>query len=515
MRGRRPASPVPVPGLGLHATVLAGVALLGLGTIVQPFTWDQAVFALGAERILAGARLYADYWDFKQPGIFWFFAAAGRVFGMHEAGVHLGEFVWMLALAIVLQRCARGWLGSVGAACTPLVVCGFYDTVAGAWQLLQVEGLVLLPLTLSFMAAWRARRGGSRLAWIAAGAAGGWVRVFKLVLAPVLAAIWIVPVWDSIRRAARPLAETASVLVPLAVGAAMPLALTVALFAIHGDLALVWWTWVVYPAQVLARLRGLPVRNLEATGHWLLAWWLPLLLPAALGAWNVARDRADAFGRSLLAWLGAGIVVILLQRWSGWQYQVFLVLVPLGLLATRGLESIAEAIARRSMPARARTALALALGAAIAGVFLPALRRTGEVILTGALVDPAARRRLLAERSGGAYDFFTRATGFLQSPTAEAGPIYVLGNPLAYWISGRHPAIAWPGGMSIYSAREWALIARALEEARPPYILLEDPMRSELAGQGAAARPLVDVLQRNYRPGSRFGPDQWLVRRGP
>ena len=29
------------------------------------------------------------------------------------------------------------------------------------------------------------------------------------------------------------------------------------------SLALVWWTWVVYPAQVLGRLRGLPVRNLD------------------------------------------------------------------------------------------------------------------------------------------------------------------------------------------------------------------------------------------------------------
>jgi len=69
--------------------------------------------------------------------------------------------------------------------------------------------------------------------------------------------------------------------------------------------------------------------------------------------------------------------------------------------------------------------------------------------------------------------------------------------------------------MSIYGDREWALMARALQETQPPYVLLEDAMRDELGLKGAAARPLVDVLQRNYRPGDRFGPEQWLVRRGP
>src|SRR5437763_12173299 len=32
---------------------LAVVAFLGLGALLQPFTWDQAVFAIGAERLLA------------------------------------------------------------------------------------------------------------------------------------------------------------------------------------------------------------------------------------------------------------------------------------------------------------------------------------------------------------------------------------------------------------------------------------------------------------------------------
>ena len=36
-------------------------------------------------------------------------------------------------------------------------------------------------------------------------------------------------------------------------------------------------------------------------------------------------------------------------------------------------------------------------------------------------------------------------------------------------------------------------------------------MANALRDQGAEARPLVDLLQRSYRPGARFGQGRWLV----
>jgi len=513
MTGRRPP---PGPDRGrtppwLPPAVLAAVGFCGLGALVQPFTWDQAVFALGAERLLAGGRLYVDYWDFKQPGIFWFFALGGRLFGMHEFGVHCLELAWMLALALVVQRVARHWLGGTASALAPLAVAGFYFQAAAAWHLLQVEGLVLLPLTLSFAGAWHGARSGRVRGWLAAGAAGGIALVFKLALAPLLVAIWLVPLATCLRRGGRP--QSTRALLALATGTLVPVAGAVAVLAPHGGLALLWWTWVAYPAELLGRLHGLPWRNLAATGHWLLGEWLPLLVPAAFGAWSVLHSRADGFGWSLLAWLGAGTVVFLLQRWSGWEYQVFLVLVPLGLLAMRGLTTGFD-FAQRRWP-RARPGLGVVLGIACVLALSGALARTLEVVRTGALFDPAARRLLLARRSAGAYDYFEKVTAFLQSPDAAPGDIYVLGNPLSYWISGRMPAIAMPGGMSIYGAREWALIARELARAAPPYVLVEDPMAAAMREKQAVAHPLLEVLAKDYRPGARLGQAQWLVRRQP
>ncbi|HEY6195917.1 MAG TPA: hypothetical protein VI504_12820, partial [Candidatus Eisenbacteria bacterium] len=298
----------------------------------------------------------------------------------------------------------------------------------------------------------------------------------------------------------------------LAPGALVPLAVALALFASQGALALAWWTWVVYPAEVMGRLHGMPVRNLVATGRWLLGAWPPLLVPAAIGAGAVLRDRADRHGRALLAWIAAGIVVFLLQRWSGWEYQMFLVLVPLGLLAARGLEALAASISRRWPGGRPAAVGAGALLLGVGITFAGAIGRSDEVVASGSLVDPAAARELLARRSGGAYAHFARLTEFLRAPDAEPGPIYVLGNPLAYWISGRAPALAMPGGMSIYTAHEWATIARELAAARPPYLLIEDPMAAALAERSDIARPFLDALERYYRPAARMGSARWFVR---
>jgi hypothetical protein len=85
-RGIRPAD------LG----VLIIVAVLGLGHLAYPFGGDQALFVIGAWDLSQGAVLYRDFWDFKQPGIFAFYSAAGRLFGFDEVGIHAFELGWML-----------------------------------------------------------------------------------------------------------------------------------------------------------------------------------------------------------------------------------------------------------------------------------------------------------------------------------------------------------------------------------------------------------------------------------
>src|SRR5262249_7866699 len=76
-------------GAAMTAGALAIVAALGASRLEQPFHGDQAFFTVGAQKLAHGAVLYRDFWDFKQPGIYWFYEAAGRLFDFSERGVHL------------------------------------------------------------------------------------------------------------------------------------------------------------------------------------------------------------------------------------------------------------------------------------------------------------------------------------------------------------------------------------------------------------------------------------------
>ena len=69
----------------LDAAVFATIVVLGLVTVFLPYTGDQALFARAAREIGRGAVYYRDFWDIKQPGIYWWFVGAGGVSPGHTA----------------------------------------------------------------------------------------------------------------------------------------------------------------------------------------------------------------------------------------------------------------------------------------------------------------------------------------------------------------------------------------------------------------------------------------------
>jgi hypothetical protein len=83
------------------------IAIIGSLKLFAPFDGDQALFLYMAEAIDEGEILYVDVWDMKQPGIFWFFWMAGKLFGFTTLGTKLLELAWMLALAAAMIVCLR------------------------------------------------------------------------------------------------------------------------------------------------------------------------------------------------------------------------------------------------------------------------------------------------------------------------------------------------------------------------------------------------------------------------
>src|SRR5215831_12697944 len=162
------------------------VAFLAFLHLPYPFDYDQGLFAYGAKAIAGGARLYIDFWDIKQPGIYWYFAAAGALFGFDEIGIHTFDLVWMVVLAVVLQQIAlRAFPSTLVAVLTPVFCLGPFYAKADAFHITQVEIIVALPLAAVMWLLLHGGRSSQRWRFAGAGALTVVVMLFKIMLCPI------------------------------------------------------------------------------------------------------------------------------------------------------------------------------------------------------------------------------------------------------------------------------------------------------------------------------------------
>jgi hypothetical protein len=281
---------------------------LGLLSLARPFTGDQALFVVGAEQLARGDVLYREFWDLKQPGIYYFYLVGGELFGYDEVGIHSLELLWHTASAVLLVILVRPyvWDGRT-LALIPLSALGWYYLTAHNTTLTQVESLIGLPLLATFLAAWSAAQGNRRASQllVLSGLAGGLVLTFKLMFAPLLLTIWLTAAYEARRRAtATGGAAVARQLLLPAAGAACVLGLLLLVLAAQGTLTHALYTWLRLPVAIA----GLPdVRDVQAlvrgAGRMAVA-AAPLLLLAAVAPFH--RGRARALVAALLVWAGVG-----------------------------------------------------------------------------------------------------------------------------------------------------------------------------------------------------------------
>jgi hypothetical protein len=481
------------------------VVVLAAANLLIPLDTDQAFFMYVAKHLKAGATLYRDIWDVKQPGIFLFYRTAGEIFGFDGVGVHLLEAGWMGLQCLVVAR----WATELGVApryrsLAPLFTVGLYYAAVWTWHLTQVEALVGLPLLvaggLPLSSLGRPKR---RL--FAAGVAGGVVLVFKATLFPLLAAMWgvaLVGTWKGCTGSRR--RAVLEFLLSVGSGCALPLA------------ALAIWAWLAgfLPELLFATFR-FPLRFAvsESSFHfyptfrqtstlWLsLGWFVqrfgPLLLLAALGARTLVK-RANPQAPVLFAWIVSGAAVFLAQTW--WAYQLLLLLPPLGLLALAGTQWLL------GLPAGYRPLKFVLLLAALAASGEPALVKLKTLASYGGAPSGAARLAYQAEIFPD-WGRILEDTAFLGAPDAAAGPIYVWDGPLYGLASGRE--LVFPSDHAYLLPDQRIDWPAAVMRAEPAYIRLPRAGRVALNRIDPALQPFLD---QHYRQVAGHSP--WYARAG-
>ena len=511
-------------GSRLDWAILLIVAGLGLMHLPVVFGGDQAFFTLGALEMDRGERLYQDFWDLKQPGIFYFYYLGGKLFGFTNIGIHSLELLILLAFSRALQICLQGEFQHRSiASLSPLLTIGFYYCITGTWHLTQVESLVGVPI---FIATWACLKGIQHwhktamlnanqlirrsqffnLWFWAAGAAGGIALLFKFVLAIILAAIWATLLLWGVANAPSKrwftaLKSMVQAALCLSLGAAFSLALGLIPIVQTGAGQVAWETFIVLPPRIVSEIPQAELIQLLNGLAWFRSRFFPLLLLASWGLFkNLPRGR-NPIVLALLSWCLSGFAVVLLQKQAWWNYYYLLLLVPLGLLAVFGLDEMGwfwnQWHSQKKSRHWSRPLVCLSL---VALFCIPLQLLARKSLWLSQEIRGVSPNNVVGHLYSANDEYqVAQATANLMprdAPTVEEGPpgkscasaegfntaeqIYVIGNPLIYLFAERRQATALNGwALEYFLPEQWEALIVQLEQTQPRYVFVT-PWDSEL-----------------------------------
>ena len=471
---------------------------------------DQALFMAMAEAIRAGATLYVDVWDNKQPGIFWFYATAGEVFASGWSGLRVLYTLWLATAATLLSAAlgvalpdTRAWL--IG----PVLSLGVTMLRANPENVAQVEELIELPVAAIVLGCMMPDRGGrpAVLKWLAIGLATAVLASFKLVLTPIAAAVIASTLLLRLRSREVSVLQAAMALGLSLAGFALGAAGVLAYFAAHDATSAFLWTNFAYPGLALAHAEQASLARLADSFGWLLK-TTGLLLPAsAYGAWLAVRSPrspAGVLAAAGLSWLVTSLVMIILQKFSWWGYHMVMPVWPIGLLAAIGLTTLSGA-SRRSRGFRPAGLLAV-----LAAVWL--------VVLVGNYVRKCAGDPVwpLSSEQAAARETVRRV---IAGATLSCRTVYAIGdNGGLQYVTGLKQAIPTHGIFwGAFLPQQADRLPDELRAARPDLVYVDADQRKLFERRyPQALRELDGWLSANYlqRDTDSFG-GTWFQRIQP
>ena len=484
---RRPVWPVIALAYGF---LFLQIAL----TWQAPLSRDEGSYAVVAQNLLDGGRLYRDAVGLRPPLTYLTYAGGMALFGQTHGGVRMtGACAAALGLAGALVLAFQ--LG--GRRLAPWVA------VLGAlfWRSLSIEGfnantecfINLFAVVSAVFYVRHARRGRWADLFIAALIAGT-ANLFKQMAVANIAAMWLASflLFPPRRDRFRGVLLTSLLLFA---GAVLPWVVSGLWFLALGrweDFWLCNFNWLgAYGAEggslgLLDRLKG-SIRD-----------WLPgqigLWTLAAVGCAVAARKLPRALAAFLTAWLLATFAFIAyVGTFSGHHFQ--LALVPAVMLGALGAAALWRGFRGRPAailadPVRVFVAVVMVL---FVGAFAVKEARLCRMILRGAVQGPGR---------GLTYNDMRGLGLKVRSLTREGDRIFVWGRePEIYFYSGRRPAcpVIWLDAWIAKADPSWmerqtGAIMEALRKRQPKVVVVTE--YEDLL----AASPLAGLLKRDYLP---------------
>ncbi|MEH2144130.1 glycosyltransferase family 39 protein [Nostoc sp.] len=488
--------------------VLILVAILGVINLPFPFSGDQALFTIGALEIQQGKVLYRDFWDLKQPGIYYFYFLAGTLFGFNEIGIHIFELIYMVLFSIILQLTLKPYFRhQIVASLVPLLTVGVYYIVSYHQQFTQVEGLVGFPLFLCLWLTYQSfnHEGKQRfIQLLLSGFMGGIVLIFKLIFLPVLLGFWLTILFYSILIKHQNIKKIViEICLPIFIGIIFPILVIVSYFASFDSLSIVYKTFFVYPSQVVAN-GTFNISKLLVGITWFLKKFVTLIL-LALVAVNVSlRQSKNLLTLLFVVWFVFGLGLIFIQIRSLWSYHYLLLFVPTGILATKGLDILWERFKELSSPIIKILVTFLFL---LPLLFNLKSKSVALVQNNFALTENTRFKYQTVFRED--YTLLRSKVGFLLQPGSLPGEIFVAGDPSIYYLSGRTQATslnAW--SLEFFLSEQWPQLLGELDLSKPPYIFISDNYQTLIKEKFPK---ILELIEKRYHILSKTTDGIWYI----
>jgi len=494
--------------------VLALIIAIGIIKLPHPFHGDQALFNLGALKLSHGGILYRDFWDTKQPGIYFFYLIAGTLFGFDEVGVHLFELLYMVALGLVLSKGLKKYFqNSSVASLIPLFTVGMYYMVADTWHLTQVEALVGFPLFLSlwFISEAQHFQKNSYLMFFLSGFMGSIVLLFKFMFLPILAIFWLIFVIQIIvNKEKRNFVPFIKANIWIIIGLLVPLLTVLCYFAWNKSLMILVKTFFVYPPLMIEETQGPGIWRLIDGLKWFIFHFAPVIALAVIGSYISLTSRRDFIKVNLILWIITGFGVILIQRLSWYEYHYFLLFIPFGILACFALDlfwSNLKSVEPSGVSWKGIVAVIMSLVVLFSPLLAPYAKR-GFQLVHDVVIQKDLRK--YQSRYSKTYADILSDVQFLSKPGSLSGDIYVCGDPRIIFLSGRGQAIPINGwALEIYVPELWEILTKQLIESLPPYIFVDNFYRPIIEKK---SQKLFNFIKNNYKMTSKNEEGVWYVR---
>ncbi|MCG8315727.1 MAG: hypothetical protein MI976_21160 [Pseudomonadales bacterium] len=479
--------------------LLAGIlmsAIFAAVRIYQPFHGDTALYHTAAMGMLEGDLLYVDFWDIKPPGIFLFNCAAVFLFGESDISVKLLQIIWHVFWCYSLIFLARPFLTTTFSVAVFILtaVTAFFAS-ASSWHLAQVESIIapVLPVCVCLVARLIMEQ-EKTLFSVPAGLCVGVVAIFKPVLVLIPLLFWLFALYIAARKNILPKLVVHTI---LAVSFSLiPLSICFIYFYLNGALDEFIHVLLVEPFAFASHL-SLNWHQLRTS----LAWMSPLCPVIMMSAYIYYKSRNvfHWFDLLVLSNLIAIGVVIGLQPHSWWAYHFNLFFPALGLLFARA--AVFAGFGTRGV---ALFTLLLILPWYRMSVPIKTLVANGVPITTNEKLEFQTH----LEDAKGPIGEYKRIVDLGAACVKGQDRIYVLGNPLIYYLSGTKQALTHQGwSLEFHGAERWRMLQDEFIKSKPKCVFVDNFYREVLQ---VKAPHFLSGLDLDYRISSTTHRGVWF-----